>query len=36
VAGDRIKPETGERELVMAKSGDDFLDQPVWGERRRS
>lgn len=31
VAGDRIKPETGERELVMAKSGDDFLDQPVWG-----
>lgn len=36
VAGDRIKPETGERELVMAKFGDDFLDQPVWGERRRS
>lgn len=36
VAADRFKPEAGERELVLAKSGDDFLDQPVWGERRES
>jgi NADH-quinone oxidoreductase subunit J len=29
-----IKPEAGERELIMAKSGDEFVDQPVWGERQ--
>jgi NADH-quinone oxidoreductase subunit J len=30
-----IKPEAGERELIMAKSGDEFVDQPVWGERQK-
>jgi NADH-quinone oxidoreductase subunit J len=30
-----LKPEAGERELVMAKSGEEFVDQPVWGEREQ-
>ncbi|HUZ00695.1 MAG TPA: NADH-quinone oxidoreductase subunit J [Thermomicrobiaceae bacterium] len=34
VSASQVKPETGERELVMAKSGDEFVDHPVWGERR--
>ena len=34
VSASQVKPEAGERELVMAKSGDEFVDRPVWGERR--
>lgn len=30
-----IRPEAGDRDLVMAKSGDEYVDQPVWGERRQ-
>lgn len=30
----QIKPETGDRELIMARSGEEFVDQPAWGERR--
>ncbi|MDI3339897.1 MAG: NADH-quinone oxidoreductase subunit J [Sphaerobacter sp.] len=36
LAAGQLKLEAGERTLVMAKSGDDFLDQPVWGERHQS
>ncbi len=32
--GTVIKPEAGDRELVMAKSGDEFVDAPAWGEHR--
>lgn len=31
-----LKPEAGDRHLVMAKSGDEYVDRPVWGERRES
>lgn len=34
IAASQLKPETGERDLVMAKSGDEFVDRPVWGERQ--
>jgi NADH-quinone oxidoreductase subunit J len=33
-AGTSIKPEAGDRELVMAKSGDEFVETPAWGEHR--
>jgi NADH-quinone oxidoreductase subunit J len=32
--GTSIKPEAGDRELVMAKSGDEFVEHPAWGEHR--
>ncbi len=32
--GTVVKPEAGDRELVMAKSSDEFVDHPAWGERR--
>lgn len=32
--GTAIKPEAGDRELVMAKSGDEFTEYPAWGEHR--
>jgi NADH-quinone oxidoreductase subunit J len=32
--GTTIKTEAGDRELVMAKSGDEFTDKPAWGEHR--
>lgn len=34
IAGEQLKPESGERDLVMAKSGDEFVEQPAWGEPR--
>jgi NADH-quinone oxidoreductase subunit J len=30
-----IKPEAGERDLVMARTGDEFVEQPAWGERNQ-
>lgn len=30
-----FKPEAGDRELVMARGGDEFTEHPAWGERRR-
>lgn len=32
--GTTIKQEAGDRELVMAKSGDEFIETPAWGERK--
>ncbi len=32
--GTSIKPEAGDRDLVMAKSGDEFVEHPAWGEHR--
>ncbi len=32
--GTSIKPEAGDRDLVMAKTGDEFTEHPAWGEHR--
>lgn len=32
--GTTVKPEAGDRELVMAKRGDEFVEKPAWGEHR--
>ncbi|MBX6342726.1 MAG: NADH-quinone oxidoreductase subunit J [Thermomicrobiaceae bacterium] len=29
-----LKPEAGDRELVLARSADEFVEQPVWAERK--
>jgi NADH-quinone oxidoreductase subunit J len=34
-SGTTTKEEAGERELVMVKTGDEFTDQPAWGDRKR-
>jgi len=34
-AGTTLKAEAGERDLVMVKTGDEFTDQPAWGEHRK-
>lgn len=33
LSDDQVKQEAGDRELVMAKTGDEFIDRPAWGER---
>ena len=30
-----FKPEAGDRELVMARTGEEFTESPAWGERER-